>query len=106
MGETPQNHYPQQVEITLAPGAGEAVAAFIRDLMERYARVLAVPPAAPEPAQTPYDLGLVPWAFHSPSHGGDVVAYVDDRNQVRHVPGTRTSEVPKNWMRVWLEDRR
>lgn len=57
------------------------------------------------PAQTPYDLGLTPWAFHSPSHRCDVVAYVDDREQVRHVPTTRATEVPASWRRVWLQPR-
>lgn len=56
-------------------------------------------------AQTPYDLGLIPWQFHDPRQKVDVVAYVDDRNQVRHVPTTRATEVPKTWQRVWLEPR-
>jgi hypothetical protein len=60
-------------------------------------------PAESAHARTPYDVGLEPWTFHSPSHGGDVMAYIDDRNQVRHVPTTRTSEVPKAWRRIWIE---
>lgn len=66
-------------------------------------------PAEPVPADdeqhatTPFDLGMTPWCFHSPVHGADVVAYVDDRNQLRHVPTTRATEVPKTWQRVWLE---
>jgi hypothetical protein len=63
------------------------------------------PPADTVPARTPYDLGLEPWTFHDPSQKVDVMAYIDDRNQVRHVPTTRTSEVPKAWRRVWIEPR-
>jgi hypothetical protein len=69
--------------------------------------------ATPLPAESaasgnrnPYDIGLEPWAFHDPGQKCDVVAYIDDRNQVRHVPVNRSSEVPKAWRRVWLEDRR
>lgn len=56
--------------------------------------------------RNPYDIGLEPWSFHDPSQKCDVVAYIDDRNQVRHVPVSRSSEVPRAWRRVWLEDRR
>lgn len=65
----------------------------------------ATEPAPAGPGTNPYDIGLVPWAFHSPSHGCEVAAYIDDRNQVRHVPVSRTSDVPHTWQRVWLEDR-
>jgi len=65
--------------------------------------------AEPEPAEahalTPYDLGLVPWTFHDPQQRCDVMAYVDDREQVRHVPTTRATEVPASWRRVWLQPR-
>lgn len=93
MGET------QKIEITFDP---EAFGAFMQQVAEA---VRGTPHPAP-PAQTPADLGLEQWAFRSPSAGCDVVAYVDDHNQVRHVPTTRTSEVPVRWRRVWLEDRR
>ena len=63
------------------------------------------PPAEPRPAQTPYDLGLEPWAFTDPRQQCEVVAYVDGQQQIRHVPTTRASEVPKAWRRVWLEPR-
>ena len=62
-------------------------------------------PDEPEPAQTPYDLGLEPWTFHAPRENCDVVAYVDPQNQLRHVPTTRATEVPKSWRRVWLQPR-
>ena len=63
---------------------------------------------AAEPQQralTPYDLGLEPWAFHDPRQACEVVAYLDPQNQLRHVPTTRASEVPKAWRRVWLQPR-
>lgn len=90
----------QRIEIIFGEGAAEALAKALREL--------ATPPAAPEAAGTsrnPYDIGLEPWSFHDPSQKCDVVAYIDDRNQVRHVPVSRSSEVPKAWRRVWLEDR-
>jgi hypothetical protein len=63
-------------------------------------------PAGDEPkALTPYDLGLMPWTLHDPQLRCDVVAYVDDREQVRHVPTTRATEVPASWRRVWLQPR-
>lgn len=104
MGETPP---PQRIEINFGPGVDEQLARALRGLL-RLGEPIA--PPAPEPAAethalTPYDLGLAPWAFHSPSHGGDVMAYVDDRNQLRHVPSTRTAEVPPTWQRVWLQPR-
>lgn len=74
--------------------------------------LLAAPPAglvavaAAGTTRNPYDIGLEPWSFHDPGQKCDVVAYIDDRNQVRHVPVSRSSEVPKAWRRVWLEDRR
>ena len=63
------------------------------------------PASAPAPVRNPLDLGLELWSFHSPSAGCAVVAYVDDHNQVRHVPETRTTDVPAHWRRIWLEDR-
>lgn len=92
MGEQPQ----QSIEITFGSETIQALA-------EAFAAGRRAGEQPTTPAQTPYDLGLEPWTFHSPSHKADVMAYVDDRNQVRHVPLTRTSEVPKTWRRVWLE---
>jgi hypothetical protein len=66
----------------------------------------ATPEAAAGTSRNPHDIGLEPWSFHDPAQKCDVVAYIDDRNQVRHVPVSRSSEVPKAWRRVWLEDRR
>lgn len=60
---------------------------------------------AQTPATTPYDLGLEPWTFHDPRQACEVVAYLDPQNQVRHVPTTRASEVPKAWRRMWLQPR-
>ena len=77
----------------------EQFAAFIKAISEP----VSLP--ATERAQTPYDLGLEPWTFHSPHDQADVVAYVDDRNQLRHVSPSRVSEVPKAWRRVWVEVR-
>jgi len=74
-------------------------------VIEAYAPSPADATAAPT-SRNPYDIGLEPWAFHDPKQKCDVVAYIDDRNQVRHVPVSRSSEVPKAWRRVWLEDRR
>lgn len=94
----------QRIEISLSP---EATAEFARTVGALFG-ARAVPPAEVEPQAppaTPYDLGLEPWAFHSPHDRCDVVSYVDDRNQVRHVPVTRATEVPKAWRRVWLEPR-
>lgn len=72
-------------------------------LMRLVTPLPAEPEAEPAGTTTPYELGMHPWQFHSPAHGGDVIAYIDDRNQVRHVPMTRMTEVPKTWLRVWLE---
>lgn len=44
-----------------------------------------------------------PWRFHSPSAGADVAAYLDDHNQVRHVPTTRVTDVPKHWRRIYVD---
>lgn len=52
----------------------------------------------PEPAACHHE----PWQFHSPHDKLDVVAFVDDAQQVRHVPVTRADEVPKAWRRILL----
>lgn len=87
-----------RVEHALDPEAAE----LLRELVAAFAPPA---PAEPRPAQTPYDIGLEPWAFHDPRQKVDVVAYLDPQNQIRHVPITRASEVPKAWRRVWLESR-
>jgi len=96
MGETPE---PQRIEISFAPGADGALAEALR----AFVRAATPPPADAMPAITPFDLGLEPWAFVDPQQNCEVVAYLDDRNQLRHVPTTRASEVPGKWRRVWIE---
>jgi len=62
--------------------------------------------ALPEPQQLTPELlaeaGIEPWTFHDPRQKCDVSVFVDDRNQVRHVPTTRRGEVPASWRRVLL----
>jgi hypothetical protein len=99
MGETPI----QRIEISFAPGADDTLVQFFKGL-------LAPMPAETEPepevhTPTPYDLGLAPWVFHDPRQRCDVMAYVDDRDQVRNVPTSRATEVPASWRRVWLQPR-
>jgi hypothetical protein len=95
MGEQPQKMH---VEITLSPETISALqAAAWRETAEQQEQ--------PSPA-TPTSLGLTSWQFYSSSAGCEVVAYVDDHNQVRHVPVTRVGDVPAHWQRVWLEERR
>lgn len=53
---------------------------------------------APRPAPVPGE----PWTFHSPQEKRDVVAFVDDRNQVRHVPVDRADDVPATWRMILL----
>jgi len=96
MGETPT----QRIEITFAP---DAIAEFVRTVGELAGQRSA--PAGPALTNDPYDLGLEPWLFYDPHQKIDTMAYVDDRNQVRHVPSNRATEVPKAWRRVWLEPR-
>jgi hypothetical protein len=60
-------------------------------------------PQAPAAAETPYDLGLEPFTLYSATHGCDVVAYIDPQKQMRHVPTSRGTDVPKTWRRVWVE---
>lgn len=43
-----------------------------------------------------------PWTFYSPHHKGDVAAFLDDANQLRHIPANHASEVPAGWRRVYL----
>jgi hypothetical protein len=98
MGEKP----PQRVEIHFASETVQALAeAFAAG---RAVERVAVPPVETPPAG-PHDVGLELWTFHDPQQKIDVMAYVDDRNQVRHVPVTRASDVPKAWRPVWLENR-
>lgn len=56
--------------------------------------------AGPEPA--PVTCGHEPWTFHDPRQKCDVTAFIDDRNQIRHVPLSRLGEVPGGWRRVFL----
>lgn len=73
-------------------------------LAERLGHAAPPLPAEPEPeAVTPEALGLVPWTFYGPAHKAEVTAYLDDHGQVRHVPLTRTSDVPKAWRKLWVE---
>lgn len=53
--------------------------------------------ATPEPAPE-----LDRWQFYDPRIGEIVEAYLDPQNQVRHVPMSRTSEIPKTWRRILL----
>lgn len=70
-------------------------------LVSLLARLLPPPlPAAGTP--TLEDLAE-PWAFPSPRHRGEqVIAFVDDVNQVRHVLASRVDEVPTTWRKMWL----
>jgi hypothetical protein len=55
----------------------------------------------PEPA--PADCDHEPWQFTSPKPPHErLLAFVDDANQVRHVPVTRADEVPAGWRRILL----
>lgn len=89
-----------RVELALEPEAAE----LLRELVDAVAKPI-VTNLDTLPAQTPYDLGLEPWTFRDPQQGCDVVAYLDPQNQIRHVPTTRATEVPKTWRRMWLEPR-
>jgi hypothetical protein len=95
MGEKP----PQRVEISLA---SETLQALADALAAGRAIERETMPAVETPPPAPQDLGLEPWTFYDPQQKAVVMAYVDDRNQVRHVPVTRTSDVPKAWRPVWL----
>lgn len=88
----------QLIELSLAPGAGEALAQAVRAVIEQYG---AVAPAGSNPNRPDVE----PWVFHSPSAACDVVAYLDDHNQIRHVPVTRTVDIPGSWRRVFVERR-
>lgn len=100
MGET----QPQRIEIVFAPDAGAILASAVIEVIDRLTENQHRAAEA-APATTPYDLGLEPWAFHDPRQACEVVAYLDPQNQVRHVPTTRASEVPKAWRRMWLQPR-
>lgn len=55
----------------------------------------------PEPAPAACD--HEPWTFRDsrPPHD-DVGAWIDDRNQVRHIPEKDAGDVPRHWRRVLL----
>lgn len=89
---------PQQIEITISPGAGEELARFITRMLERHATA-SVPPspdAEPEPVYDPEALGMSEYTLD------EGVAYVDERGYLRDVPPSRVTEVPANWRKVWL----
>lgn len=50
------------------------------------------------------EVGIEPWTFQRPKHPGEgqVTAYVDDHNQVRHVALSQIEDVPKHWRRIYL----
>ena len=56
----------------------------------------------PDPDPAPAACDHEPWQFHSPHDKVDVVAFVDDANQVRFVAVTRADEVPAGWRRILL----
>lgn len=59
---------------------------------------------APEPAPPGEPLDL--WTFHDPHLKREVGAWVDDRNQVRHIPVTDADVVPRHWRRIRLDPAR
>lgn len=62
-----------------------------------------LPPPLPELGTPTLEDLAEPWAFPSPRHAGEqVAAFVDDRNQVRHVLAARLAEVPASWRKIWL----
>lgn len=91
---------PQQIEIHFSDASVQALHA----VFDAWFAGRDQSPPSPPPAD-PFDIGLVPWSFHDPRQGCDVVAYLDPRNLIRHVPITRATDVPKTWRRVWLESR-
>jgi hypothetical protein len=66
-------------------------------------------PAPEPPAEAPLltlatllEAGVEPWTFHDPHQKCDVTAFLDPQHQIRHVPTSRSSEVPNTWRRVLL----
>jgi len=92
----------QRVQLTFGPGAGKVIVDSLVEVIERFATVTPVPAADND---NPHAPAVEPWAFFSPSHDGDVVSYLDDRNQIRHVPVKRMTEVPRAWRRLYVEVR-
>lgn len=88
MGET-ETPKPPLVEITFDPAA-------LAELIRAVAREHSAATAAAGPA-------VEPWKFYSPHAKCEVTAYLDDRQQLRHVPLSRTADVPKHWQRVYVE---
>lgn len=57
----------------------------------------------PEPATVPAGCDHEPWTFRDPKPPhDDMVAFLDDRQQVRYIPTARANEVPRHWRRVLL----
>jgi hypothetical protein len=44
-----------------------------------------------------------PWTFYSAAHECNLISYLDDRNQVRHVPDKSGYTVPESWRRLYVE---
>lgn len=86
---------PQRVELSFAPDTGAQIAEAILSIIERNAT------AAPEPLP-PRGPDVEPWQFYSPHAKCEVSAYLDDRNQMRHVAVHNIPDVPKHWRRVYL----
>lgn len=96
MGESLQQHHVHHFD----PEQLSAVLDALR------AATVPAPSPQPDPLMLSPELlaeaGIEPWTFHSPHDKCDVTVYVDDRNQVRHVPTSRRREVPAGWRRVLL----
>jgi hypothetical protein len=58
-------------------------------------------PATPQPEPLPAP-NVVPWTFRDPRQQCEVAAYLDPQNQVRHVPVSRATDVPKTWRPLLL----
>lgn len=62
----------------------------------------ATPPAAaaPSPFAGPY---YEPWSFYAPQEAEDVLAFLDDRQQVRHIPVSVVAQgVPSAWRQLFV----
>lgn len=55
----------------------------------------------PEPEPTPAPAAKQ-WTFHDPRQKCEVGAWLDDREQVRHIPLDREDEVPGHWRKLLL----
>jgi hypothetical protein len=59
------------------------------------------PPPAEAPAAAPL-WDYVPWRFYAPREDCDVIAFLDDREQVRHVPAVSAANVPAGWRMLYV----